>query len=363
MNCIACGGEPTAGELIKCNGCKAGYHYTCANITKAAFTESQVQLRRTFKCDSCSNVTQRVRITDDTPVRGVSAATTKLREMNKYPERTASHAESWTSEQIVEKVNSAILAKLSLFESTILQEIKDTVATLALENSKLRQELNAANMKCISYEQQIKNMELERQISSLQPTVSSVSSCDTCVKVNNIELGSRSAAAAATASTPAAAVPPPAPAPPPETARPAQTTYAAVASKAADSKVNDNGWVEVRSKWRNNSIKRGGNNNSIGSLKAVERKKFLHVWRLEKNTTETDLKEYVKQVLGVEDDSGIYVEKLKPKTERDYSSFKIGITITNFEKLCDPEAWPVNVEYCEWIWFRPSTKPTTSTTQ
>ena len=47
----------------------------------------------------------------------------------------------------------------------------------------------------------------------------------------------------------------------------------------------------------------------------------------------------------------------KPKSERDYASFRVGVTLSNFEKLCDPEIWPVNVEYSEWIWFRPNTNP------
>lgn len=148
----------------------------------------------------------------------------------------------------------------------------------------------------------------------------------------------------------------PPPLPPPH--KPLQTSYAAVARKAADMKVDDNSnndWIEVKkNNRRSNAIRKGGNN-SISSLKAVERRKFLHVWRLNKSTSEDDLKEHIKQTLGR--DSEVVIEKLKPKTERDYASFRIGVTLSHFEKLCDPEIWPVNVEYSEWIWFRPNTTP------
>lgn len=108
-------------------------------------------------------------------------------------------------------------------------------------------------------------------------------------------------------------------------------------------------------------IKKGGSSTALG-LKAVERKKHLHVWRLTKSTSEADLSAHVKNLLG---ECDFKVEKVIPKTERDYASFIIGVSEENYQKLCDPEVWPVNVEYSEWIWFRRSTSslPSTATSK
>ncbi|CAK1581280.1 unnamed protein product [Parnassius mnemosyne] len=164
MNCPACGSNSDVEEMIKCNGCKVGYNYRCVNITSAAFREEREHLKCTFKCDFCLNITQRIRVTDDTPVRGVRTAC--LVEYNQSFEGNVSQAiaESLTSDEIIDKVERVIMAKTCAFETNIIQEIKNTVAVLALENSKLRQELKDANMKCSSFEQQIKCLKAKKQV-------------------------------------------------------------------------------------------------------------------------------------------------------------------------------------------------------
>lgn len=349
-NCAVCNRKTDAGEVIKCNGCKSNYHYKCVNITTAAFKEGQAQLKRTFKCDSCANVTRRIRVSDDTPVRGAAVASS-LMESNLSFENT--EAELLTSDDLLDKVGGVIMAKNSAFESNIIQEIKATVAILALENSKLRQELIEANLKCSSYEQKISSMENERlesidnkkshEIASnyQRPLNEPVSSPVKCASIP--------VASSHTISESAQVLP-----------RPAVNSYAAVARKSAGTEVgviniDQNDWTEVKSKRHRNPVIRGGNN-SIGSLKAVERRKFLHVWRLEKSTTEQNIKEHIKQTLQLSNESDVIVEKLKPNTDRDYASFKVGVSVSNYEKLCDPEIWPMYVELSEWIWFRRSTK-------
>lgn len=96
-------------------------------------------------------------------------------------------------------------------------------------------------------------------------------------------------------------------------------------------------------------VKKGGNTGTM-QLKGAERKKFLHVWRLRKTTTEKELAEYVISVVGHED--GVKVDKIKTKTERDYASYIIGVPESSYEKLCQSEVWPIYVEFAEWIWFR-----------
>ncbi|KAF9796847.1 hypothetical protein SFRURICE_001197 [Spodoptera frugiperda] len=296
MNCAACNRKIDAGDLIKCVGCKVGYHYKCVNITTTAFRESQVQLKRAFKCQSCANVTQRIRVTDDTPVRGVSAAAGLVTdvEQNQSFEDEVQTTVQLASDELVDKVSSIIMAKLSAFELNILQEIKTTVAVLALENSKLRQELNEANKKCNAYEQQIKSLESERLLSKENDQARNIDTSTTM----SLSVPMHTSPGYHDGNTPAlphtnnvrvAVLPGPSP---------AVTSYAAVARKEVSPKVNsvsDNEWIEVKNKRK--PVRRGGNN-SIATLKAVERRKFLHVWRLEKSTTEDQLREHIKLTLG-----------------------------------------------------------------
>lgn len=89
------------------------------------------------------------------------------------------------------------------------------------------------------------------------------------------------------------------------------------------------------------------------NVEAIERKKHLHVWRLEPNTTVEQIEKHIENICG----SGINVkvEKIVHKTHRDYASFIVGVPEGIYEKICHPKAWPRNAEFGEWIWFRRST--------
>lgn len=69
MRCIACNKEVSRSDLLSCIGCKKGVHYQCLNITSAHFREHGKELRQSWHCMSCTNVTKRNR-NDDTPIRG-----------------------------------------------------------------------------------------------------------------------------------------------------------------------------------------------------------------------------------------------------------------------------------------------------
>lgn len=380
MNCTTCRKKIEAGELLKCIECKDGFHYRCVNITSAAFEEGHVQLKRTFKCDSCMNVTQRVRVTDETPVRG--ARSTIILETEDIMEKTGLQPyESQFMNNIMEKM----MAKLNAFEEKILLEFKTTVTVLALENSKIRQELNESNERCVSLEKEVIVLKNERStvmgqqmaeitgIGSHKQHQQGTSTTQRRVlpvqKNNNVCSGGggtrcqrpapepEPSATAQMAHTRAAA---PAPMAQDAAAAPEGLTshkivsYADVAGamkSACSAEVTvlrnqSDSWTEVNYK---KTPKKGGNK-SIVSIKAVERKKNLHVWRLDKDTTEDTLKEYILNILGGE--SIVTIDKLKPKIERNYASFKIGVSESDYDKLYNPNMWPVNVEFCEWIWFR-----------
>ncbi|CAH2096913.1 unnamed protein product [Euphydryas editha] len=88
-------------------------------------------------------------------------------------------------------------------------------------------------------------------------------------------------------------------------------------------------------------------NTSVLRIKAVERRKYFHVWRLLTHTSVENLTDYVREILGA--DSYIKVDKINHKTVRGYSSFRICVSDHNYEKLCDPSIWPKDAEFtfCE----------------
>lgn len=107
--------------------------------------------------------------------------------------------------------------------------------------------------------------------------------------------------------------------------------------------------VNKRKRYPNSQVKKGESTNSI-VIQGTERKKYLHVWRLEKNTTVENLEKHVSSIFGK--DVPIKIDKIKHKTERDYASFIIGVPESKFDVLCRSENWAINIEYCEWVWFR-----------
>lgn len=121
---------------------------------------------------------------------------------------------------------------------------------------------------------------------------------------------------------------------------------------------NQTGWTTVRNKKFSRVPKdvTVGNNTEIKTILATERKKHLHVWRLHPATTVEAMTNHVKSICG--QDVVLKVEKIRHKTERDYSSFIIGVPEQMYSELNKAEVWPVKAEFKEWIWFRGYTKDT-----
>lgn len=112
-------------------------------------------------------------------------------------------------------------------------------------------------------------------------------------------------------------------------------------------------WKEVTSKKKKSKaypkvISKGGNM-QISSIQAIEKKKFLHVWSLHIDTSEDTIIEHVTKVC---DSKDVKVEKIIPKTKRDYSSFMVGVPESKFELINNSENWPLNTRFNEWVWFR-----------
>lgn len=96
-----------------------------------------------------------------------------------------------------------------------------------------------------------------------------------------------------------------------------------------------------------------GNSSNAMKIQATERKKHLHVWRLHPETTVEAMTDHISGICG--SSVPVKIEKITHKTERDYSSFLIGVPETHFDTICQPEVWPKNAQFSEWTWFRKST--------
>ncbi|CAH2108995.1 unnamed protein product [Euphydryas editha] len=109
-------------------------------------------------------------------------------------------------------------------------------------------------------------------------------------------------------------------------------------------------WTTVNKKkkgrYPNTEVKKGGSMSAV-EIKGTERKKFLHVWRLHKETTIENLEKYVKNICG--EAVPVTVERIRHKTERDYSSFIIGVPESSYDTLYQSDNWAVNIEFSEWV--------------
>ncbi|KAJ2937263.1 hypothetical protein O0L34_g19365 [Tuta absoluta] len=122
-----------------------------------------------------------------------------------------------------------------------------------------------------------------------------------------------------------------------------------------EEKTEDTEWKMVANrkkgkKSERTEVKKGGND-KIESLKAVylEKTKYLHVWSLHLDTSVDIVSQHVKSLC--QKDSSVTVDQIHPKVKRDYSSFKIGVSESNYDKIAREDAWPVNTRFSEWVQF------------
>ncbi|PZC84048.1 hypothetical protein B5X24_HaOG206394 [Helicoverpa armigera] len=247
MFCDSCNNAISDGDLIECIACKTGYHRACLNTMEK-------QLEKGFKCGSCANVTHRLRVTDDTPVRGMFTGTgiTNVKNVKKAnreeigiqlikdssSSKLSDNIDS-RMESIMEMVKGVISNKFKILEANLLQEIQTSVTNLALENSRLNQELIVANKKCISLEEEIKMLKTvnqgqvkEKAIANpihQQPSGKVSSKMSPSISTSVFKQSNPAPAPAADARAPSPAPPAREPPPPQPSA-----SYAAVASVATN---------------------------------------------------------------------------------------------------------------------------------
>lgn len=109
-------------------------------------------------------------------------------------------------------------------------------------------------------------------------------------------------------------------------------------------------WTEVRSKKpRRVSSLRGTAGPETTTLKAVEYRKYIHLWNMVSGTEEVQT--YLQKLFP---EAGCTIEELKPKG--DYKSFKIGVPPELYLKCVSPNIWPTNARVKEWFFRRQPTK-------
>lgn len=109
---------------------------------------------------------------------------------------------------------------------------------------------------------------------------------------------------------------------------------------------NEEGWIEVRKKVRRRPVSLHGTAGpSITSLRAVEPKKYFHLWNMVSGLDE--VKPYVEQLCSPE---AFTVEELSSKGS--YKSYKIGVPDALFSKCSSKDVWPVHARIKEWLPFR-----------
>lgn len=83
---------------------------------------------------------------------------------------------------------------------------------------------------------------------------------------------------------------------------------------------------------------------SGGILRAVEPRKLIFVFRLHPDVTEANISQYLQDNFNL---SEVFVHRFTPKLsdnyKQDYSSFKIKVSVTMFDKLMAPTSWPAGV--------------------
>ncbi|CAG4983536.1 unnamed protein product [Colias eurytheme] len=100
-------------------------------------------------------------------------------------------------------------------------------------------------------------------------------------------------------------------------------------------------WREVRQNRRPPSLC-GAAGPNVTSLKAVEPRKYLHLWNMESSADE--IRDYLRHLCPV---GNCTVEELRPRG--DYKSYKLGVPVAYFDSCLSTEVWPVNARIKTWI--------------
>lgn len=340
--------------------CKKRYDLKCLKITLDAFKKFTIDYKKKWVCPECicsnpksGNV--------ETPVRsnlcGSNIATTPSNNINTQRGSQVKFSPTMLSEDV--DSDSVLLDQLTQFRSDIIARLDNqSKAITLLQNQFLETKSDLANLIKImtvienkissKFNDQSQDMDSNRPIATpctYAEASSKISRNSTTNKSNvNTQKSSKMQKVNKDGAIKSAVF----------------TTDTIISNPSITDlpidKVDHNqaGWTAVRSKKPHRLLRNVGFgvNAELKAIRATEKKKFLHVWRLHPDTTLEALTNHVKGICGQE--VVLEVDQIKHKTERGYSSFRIGIPEKVYPKLNNAEAWPVNAEFNEWIFFRGS---------
>lgn len=370
FNCNGCGEDLTGLPFIECSKrtCNKVYEIKCLGLTTENFENFSQEYKDQWVCPECVCSQRKPNRNADTPVSRTSgqASTSSIcSNVNTQRGSRIKKAQSPMMEQksnLQEEMKSFRLEVIARLDSqtTIMENMQELFDCTKNELQQLRLYVKVLEKKVdqvFALENRIKELSTRNQYLEHQINISTASQAlkETvkCPKaLNYAEATCKQPKSAVTSSVAMKTV---------EQPRTSEVSQAkekdvSVSEVEMNSKADSNeGWNVVhknKKKFLNKEVKKGQNSTLTG-IQAMERKKHLHVWRLHPETTVEGLTTYVKQVCGSE--INLKIEKIKHKTERDYSSFIVGISEGVYHKLCEPDVWPLNAEFSEWIWFRRST--------
>lgn len=397
MNCYACNTTIVRGELIVCTSCSRKYHYGCNCITSAYFREHKRNLVESWVCSTC-----KISKTRDTAARNDS---TPIR-IQKSPQKASMNTSNMNDTEALmdfeERVNNASnlqnraktnespLHTSMIFENVTIRSkairtnvlntsgsehqnelttdairdiVKEEVSLLIKHHNDLLLESLTSIIAKLVYKIDTLEHKIE-QFNLIQPSINPEVAKSTNKGLQeelwiNIENGARK---------------------PGPKSKPTQRIETEDSSKMGspastaqnpgheeephkldgddgDNNVNskEDEWILVNNKkkerksFRTNVLR--GVNNQLMSMQAIESKKFLHVWSLHPETSNEAVSQHVAKICGMRE-KDVSVERIVPKTKRDYASFKIGVVESQFGKIFRTESWPVNTRLSEWVFFR-----------
>lgn len=169
INCDACR-QPIASQLyLQCYHCKGTYHRDCLNISKDQFLSLTSEIKASWTCPSCANITRRTRCTLNTPVRrgqlpfdteesmnmsldldrGQVTAAGMVTPKQNIISRPHKVDDAVTMEKISkmfdEKLESAMSAILERFRMSLQEQVKQLVSSeLASTINDLKEDFNAS---------------------------------------------------------------------------------------------------------------------------------------------------------------------------------------------------------------------------
>lgn len=107
-------------------------------------------------------------------------------------------------------------------------------------------------------------------------------------------------------------------------------------------------WTEVKNKKIRRPISKCGTAGpSVTSLKAVQPRKYLHLWNMQSDVEE--VRQYLRDLFPTET---CIVEELT--TRGDYKSYKLGIPVSVYDACFSVDLWPVNARIKIWVNYRSS---------